>query len=163
MAFRINELWGFEVRKNPLTSGDSSVTIVIEGKGVLMTGPAYIDAIMASDSYKKLQEEKYERARQWRGSTLKERLMLKQWAIEQCGGKCLLCGYFRCYRALEFHHRERRKKEFGISEGILKKVRFRTIEECKSLLSEELTKCVILCANCHREVEAGYASVPRGA
>ena len=26
-----------------------------------MTGPAYIDAIMASDSYKKLQEEKYGR------------------------------------------------------------------------------------------------------
>lgn len=27
---------GFEVRKNRLTSGDSSVTIVIEGKGVRM-------------------------------------------------------------------------------------------------------------------------------
>ena len=33
-AFRISRLRGFEVRKNYLTSGDSSVTIVIEGKGV---------------------------------------------------------------------------------------------------------------------------------
>jgi hypothetical protein len=68
-------------------------------------------------------------------------------AIEYKGGCCVVCGYNRCVRALEFHHVDPSKKSFGLSERGL----------CHSWdrIQEELDKCILLCANCHREVEDG--------
>lgn len=63
------------------------------------------------------------------------------------GGKCIVCGYDRCDAALEAHHLDPSQKKFGLSTRGLT----RSIEE--SL--EEASKCVLLCANCHREFHAG--------
>lgn len=60
--------------------------------------------------------------------------------------KCVICGYDTCKQALEFHHRNPKEKEFHIAE-----LRSKTIEAIKI----ELEKCVILCANCHRETHYG--------
>ena len=64
------------------------------------------------------------------------------------GGKCFLCGYNKCSRALEFHHINMSEKEFTFS------------EHSKSFINEleELKKCTLLCANCHREVHEGFYS-----
>lgn len=63
------------------------------------------------------------------------------------GGACTGCGRPEPIAALEFHHIDATTKEFGIStEGITR--RWDKIEA-------ELAKCVLLCANCHREVHAG--------
>ena len=63
------------------------------------------------------------------------------------GGSCVGCRLREPVDALEFHHLDPRTKEFGIStEGIPR--RWDKIEA-------ELAKCVLLCANCHREVHAG--------
>lgn len=71
------------------------------------------------------------------------RIKLKTKCVEYKGGKCEKCGYNRCISALEFHHKDPSKKEFGISsKGIL-----RDWETTK----KELDKCEMLCANCHRE------------
>ncbi|MEI7999365.1 MAG: hypothetical protein WCH62_07675 [Candidatus Omnitrophota bacterium] len=59
------------------------------------------------------------------------------------GGKCSACGYHKCDDALEFHHLDRSKKDFGISS----KGYARSWQKVK----EELDKCLLLCANCHRE------------
>ena len=59
------------------------------------------------------------------------------------GGKCERCGYNKCNRAVEFHHLDPSKKDFGISNHIN-----RNIEELKS----EIDKCILLCSNCHAEV-----------
>jgi hypothetical protein len=99
-------------------------------------------------------------ARQFRGCTLKERLELKEWAISLKGGCCRLCGYSN-RTALEFHHLSPHEKEFSISTAI-NRVRFDSIERVKVLLTTELVKCVLLCANCHREVEAGFVEAPSG-
>lgn len=40
---------------------------------------------------------------------------LKDMAIEYGGGKCQICGYKKCKRALTFHHRDPSKKDFGLS------------------------------------------------
>lgn len=56
-----------------------------------------------------------------------------------------MCGYNRCVRALEFHHRERDEKAFQVRNG-------NTWGWAR--VQEELEKCVLLCANCHREAEA---------
>ena len=72
-------------------------------------------------------------------------------AIAYKGGKCFLCGYHRCNAALEFHHLDKTTKSFGLSrKGI--------IRSWESIM-KELYKCVMICANCHREVEAGVRTM----
>lgn len=79
--------------------------------------------------------------------TVRSRQKLKDRAVSAMGGACTGCGLREPVDALEFHHRDPHTKDFGIStEGIPR--RWEKIEA-------ELAKCVLLCANCHREVHAG--------
>lgn len=71
---------------------------------------------------------------------------LKIDCVRYLGGKCEACGYDRCREALEFHHRNPDEKDFEISAA--------TISMGWELIEEELDKCLLLCANCHREVHA---------
>ncbi len=80
----------------------------------------------------------------------KRRKKIRQMAVEYKGGRCENCGYSRCIDALEFHHRDSSKKDFSISE----KGYTRSWVKVK----EELDKCVLLCANCHREFHAQNAA-----
>jgi 5-methylcytosine-specific restriction endonuclease McrA len=66
---------------------------------------------------------------------------------EMFGGKCSLCGYCRCFRALEFHHINPAEKLFGLAT----RGHTRSFE----VQVAEARKCILLCANCHREVEDG--------
>jgi len=63
------------------------------------------------------------------------------------GGKCKICSYDRCIDALIFHHRDPRTKLFKIS-GI--NLSNKKIE----ILKAEISKCDLLCANCHAEIHA---------
>ena len=45
------------------------------------------------------------------------RKRLKAKSIAYKGGKCQLCGYSACNNALEFHHLDKKAKEFGLSKG----------------------------------------------
>jgi predicted HNH restriction endonuclease len=74
-------------------------------------------------------------------------------AIDHKGGRCQICGYSRCVEALEFHHPDPTKKDFGIS----KKGYTRSWEKVK----QEVHKCILLCANCHREIHAGMLQLPQ--
>lgn len=73
---------------------------------------------------------------------------VKQMAVEYLGGKCIRCGYNRCVYALDCHHKDKTTKSFNISGAHSRSWK---------AIKEELDKCVLLCANCHREVE--YAPV----
>lgn len=68
----------------------------------------------------------------------------KSYLVNLMGGKCTLCGYNRCLRAMHFHHLNQHEKDFDISQMY----HWEEIEE-------ELEKCVLLCANCHMEVHEG--------
>lgn len=75
--------------------------------------------------------------------------------IEEAGGACAVCGYNRCIISLSFHHVDATTKLFPM-----------TMSSGKSLAAyrDEARKCVLLCSNCHGEVEAGLvASPPAGA
>ena len=77
----------------------------------------------------------------------KRRKEVRRKALAYKGGRCRMCGYDRCVEALEFHHLDSSRKDFGISgQGYTRSWR---------RIREELDKCVLLCANCHREVHAG--------
>ena len=80
----------------------------------------------------------------------KRRKRVRQMAIDYKGGHCEECGYSRCIDALEFHHRDSSGKDFSISE----KGYTRSWKKVK----EELDKCILLCANCHREIHAHIAA-----
>jgi len=67
----------------------------------------------------------------------------KQKAVDYLGGKCSKCGYNKCNAALDFHHKNSSEKEYGLS-NLMKFTNFNKIKT-------ELDKCVLLCANCHRE------------
>jgi transposase-like protein len=80
------------------------------------------------------------------------RRRVKQILLEEAGGRCQLCGYDRTPAALHFHHVDPEQKSFGVAlRGVA-----RSLERCRA----EVRKCVLLCANCHAEVEAGVARLP---
>lgn len=63
------------------------------------------------------------------------------------GGMCCLCGYNRLFAALDFHHLDKTTKSFNIAgEG-------QTLSWDRLL--HEVQKCILVCATCHREIEAG--------
>ena len=63
-------------------------------------------------------------------------------AIEYKGSKCHICGYNACPDVLEFHHLNPEEKDVD-----WQKLRLRSW----TAITSELDKCVLLCANCHRE------------
>ena len=86
----------------------------------------------------------YHRCKKCRsGAVTRQRRRNKQKLLDHFGSKCCKCGYDKCNAALEFHHDDE-NKEFGIaSKGV-------TIS-FKALLNEA-EKCILVCANCHREI-----------
>ena len=76
---------------------------------------------------------------------------LKLQLVEECGGGCAVCGYARCVGNLHFHHVVPAEKSFEIQMGSGKSL---------AAYREEARKCVLVCANCHGEIEAGLIPSP---
>ena len=70
---------------------------------------------------------------------------LKKKIVDLKGGCCEQCGYSKSLRALTFHHRDPEYKSFHLNVRILSQ------RSMKSIL-EELSKCDLLCFNCHMEL-----------
>lgn len=82
----------------------------------------------------------------------RRRRRVKAALIAEAGGACVLCGYDRYPGALQFHHVDPMTKTFALStRGVA-----RSLEKAR----EEARKCVLVCANCHAEVEGGLATIP---
>jgi ferredoxin len=71
--------------------------------------------------------------------------------VEESGGCCAVCGYGRCIINLHFHHVDPSTKSLRM-----------TMAEGRSVAAYrvEATKCVLVCANCHGEIEAGLRPSP---
>lgn len=69
----------------------------------------------------------------------------KHFLVNYKGGKCEICGYDKCEGALEFHHHNPAEKDIEIS-----KWNFNYNSDINVFL-QEVDKCMLLCANCHRE------------
>lgn len=80
------------------------------------------------------------------------RRRVKAQLVAEAGGACRVCGYDRCAAALQFHHVDPRTKSFSIAQD----------GATRGLAASraEAAKCVLLCANCHAEVEAGVTELP---
>jgi hypothetical protein len=80
--------------------------------------------------------------------TIERQKKFKQQCIDYKGGKCVSCGYKKCNNVLEFHHLDPSKKEFSIAHA-----RFTSFND---EVKKELDNCALVCANCHREIHAGF-------
>lgn len=81
------------------------------------------------------------------------RKKIKAMVVGYKGGQCIICGYKRSVAALDLHHIDPKQKKFGIAgQGLT-----------RSWVSvkKEADKCILLCANCHRELHAGIVQLPR--
>jgi transposase-like protein len=80
------------------------------------------------------------------------RRRIKAQLLTEAGGHCVICGYDRCVAALHFHHLDPEDKSFALAvTGVTRSL---------AAARAEASKCIVLCANCHAEVESGLADVP---
>jgi len=108
----------------------------------LSTGPLFLRMLKKR---KFVEKRTYNDRRQYLiDAVAKRRRKIRLKAIAFLGGKCAKCGYSKCPEVLEFHYKDPSKKDFNVS----RKGHCRSWERVK----EEIKKCVLLCANCHREV-----------
>jgi transposase-like protein len=115
---------------------------------VLRTCPKHGEAVFVrygeSDHYRCL------RCRRER--VIARRRRVKEILVAEAGGSCVLCGYDRYAGALQFHHLDPSSKRFGLAlNGVARSI---------ARAREEAAKCVLLCGNCHAEVEAGVTGLP---
>lgn len=73
--------------------------------------------------------------------------------VEYKGGRCKLCGYHKTPWAMDLHHINASKKDFGLS--------LRGLTRSLDKIMKEADKCILVCANCHREIHAGITQLPR--
>jgi cytochrome c553 len=71
--------------------------------------------------------------------------------VDEAGGRCAVCGYDRCIINLHFHHVDPSEKSFAMTVAMGKSI---------ATFREEAKKCVLVCANCHGEIEAGLIESP---
>ena len=71
------------------------------------------------------------------------RQRLKERAVYVLGDKCACCGYNKCIQALEFHHLDPNEKDFSFGSNSN-----RSWADTRN----EIKKCILVCANCHREI-----------
>lgn len=69
--------------------------------------------------------------------------------IEYKGGKCIICGYNKCIKALEFHHINPLDKDFTISGKTVSLDR----------MKKEVDKCILICSNCHCEIHDNMINI----
>lgn len=85
-------------------------------------------------------------------SVTRRRRRVKEVLVQEAGGRCRLCGYSRSHAALVFHHIDPARKRFGLArDGVTRSL---------ARARKEARKCLLLCANCHAEVEAGVTTLP---
>jgi 5-methylcytosine-specific restriction endonuclease McrA len=81
------------------------------------------------------------------GPSQKERaFQRKKEVVLKMGGKCQICGYDKNLASLTFHHLDPANKQFQLDS--------RKFANCK--LDEEVSKCMLVCRNCHGEIEHSY-------
>lgn len=76
----------------------------------------------------------------------------KQKMVDSMGGCCQICGYNKEGGAFDFHHLDPEEKEIAVSNN--------GRGTSWKRIAAELRKCILLCANCHREVHSGVSEIP---
>jgi hypothetical protein len=84
------------------------------------------------------------------GSSSNYRLRVKEFVLDYKKQHPCRCGESEP-ACLDFHHRNPKEKLFALNAGVKSK----SLE----VITVEIAKCILLCANCHRKVHAGLLSL----
>ena len=84
---------------------------------------------------------------------LKNNRSRKQFILDLLGGECVICGYNRCNKAIDFHETEKIDKKRSPSRMLESSTTFQ-------VLLDNIDKITPLCSNCHREHHAGLIELP---
>lgn len=93
-----------------------------------------------------------DRAEYLKKAVVKRRRKIKEMLVSYKGGRCIICHYSKCIEALDLHHKDGTQKDFGLS--------VRGLTRAWEKSRKEADKCILVCANCHREIHAGLIPVP---
>ena len=88
------------------------------------------------------------------GPVVTFRRRMKMRAVAYMGGTCFGCDRTGPQAIFEFHHWDPNGKDFGITQD--------GVPRRWDKVVAELAKCVMLCANCHREAHAGVRELDEG-
>lgn len=69
--------------------------------------------------------------------------------VKEHGGKCKICGYDKIPQVLDFHHIDPSQKDARVS--------FVVQQKSMATARLEASKCILLCKNCHAEIEHKFA------
>ena len=117
------------------------------------TEPKYIDKICSvhGETSFVFRTNRYKCRKCESSSTHRRRIKVIQKLKERAGGCCTICGYNKYFGALEFHHLNPSEKLFNVNRG--------APSWSYERYEREADKCVLLCSNCHKEVEAGITEL----
>ena len=88
-----------------------------------------------STKTKDMLRERHLRFLEKRKQIQKDREFIKNYKNDKC---CVICGYNDCPGILEYHHKNPKEKERNVC-----------VYRTKTRFLKELSKCVLLCPNCH--------------
>lgn len=96
----------------------------------------------------------YFRCRKCRAEAVsRRRRKMKEILAAEAGGACRRCGYSANMRALQFHHLDPAEKRLELNaKGVALSL---------ETLRAEARKCILVCANCHAEIEDGLWRAPK--
>jgi len=72
--------------------------------------------------------------------------------VEAFGGCCSSCGFDVSHTAMDFHHVDPTSKRFTLA--------LDRFTRSWGKIVPEAMKCILVCANCHTEIEAGVRECP---
>ena len=80
------------------------------------------------------------------GKNIRRKLYLAKADKQKQEIGCAICGYNKYGSVLEWHHNNPKEKDFNPGD-----IMNQTSLKAWNLYQEEIKKCTLLCANCHRE------------
>ena len=75
------------------------------------------------------------------------RRLIKKKAVEYKGNQCYCCHKSYPFVVYDFHHLNPKEKDFGLGD------KTSTVKWDK--VQAEIDKCILVCANCHRQIHSG--------
>lgn len=105
------------------------------------------------DARKRYRDNNQDHIKSYRREYYQEADIFKKEMVSYKGGKCFRCGYDKCMAALDFHHIDPSQKEFSLG-PLIRALAVKTKNAKERILKKiqmEIDKCILLCANCHRE------------
>ena len=117
-----------------------------KGKRIGLSRPRFKKGFSEAQPQREINQRFYKKHKKDLYLKKKKRIKkIRKEMIDLLGGKCSKCNYNKCDQALDFHHNKGEKE--GHLSTLIK-------NSSKEKVLKEIKKCILLCANCHREVHS---------